>query len=143
MAVFLRNANIEDAQILLEWKNDPITIDSAFINKFVDYKTHIQWFENKLLDRNCFMYILMDGIECVGQLRIDKVGDIGEIDYTIAPNKRKMGYGSIIIKLAEEIALNNIKVLMGLVKDTNKPSKKCFKNNKFTEFAGGGDCLLY
>ena len=137
MNAYLRKANIDDANIILEWRNDPLTRENSFSKEPIDPETHIKWFNSKLSDENCFMFILVDGTERVGQLRIDKVNDIGEISYMIAPNKRKMGYGKQIIKLAEGAVNSNIKVLVGLVESFNEASKKCFIVNNYSEFTGG------
>lgn len=142
MSAYLREADIDDAEIILEWRNDPITRENSFSKDLIAPKTHIKWFDGKLSDENCFMYILMDDTERVGQVRIDKVNDIGEISYMIAPNKRKMGYGKQIINLVEGVISSNIKVLVGLVETSNEASKKCFAANGYSEFSGG-DIVCY
>ena len=134
MNAYLRKATLDDAKIILEWRNDPLTRENSFSKDLIDPETHIKWFNSKLSDENCFMFILVDGTERVGQLRIDKVNDIGEISYMIAPNKRKMGYGKQIIKLAEGAVSSDIKVLAGLVESSNEASKKCFIGNDYSEF---------
>lgn len=136
MDLFLREADRNDAQIILEWRNDPFTRNNSFTKERIDFDTHLKWYMRKLADENCFMYILMDKTEKIGQIRIDKVNDIGEISYIIAPDKRGMGYGKKIIELSERIVSNNIKALTGLVENTNEASKKCFQSNHYSEFFG-------
>lgn len=142
MSTYLRKATIDDARIILEWRNDPLTRENSFTNDLIDPETHIKWFSSKLSDENCSMFIMMDDMERVGQLRIDMVDGIGEISYMIAPDKRKMGYGKEIIKLVEEVIGSNVKVLVGFVKNGNEASKKCFIVNDFSEF-GAGDTVCY
>lgn len=142
MSAYLRKATIDDAKIILEWRNDPFTRENSFSKNLIDPETHIKWFNGKLSDENCFMFIMMDDTERVGQLRIDKVNDIGEISYMIAPNKRKMGYGKQIVKLVEEVINSNIKALVGLVENFNEASKKCFVTNNYSEFSAG-DIVCY
>ena len=137
MSAYLREANIDDAKIILQWRNDSLTRENSFSKDLIDPETHIRWFNSKLSDKKCSMFIMMDGTEKVGQLRIDRVNEIGEISYMIAPNKRKMGYGKQIIKLAEGAVSSNIKVLVGLVESFNEASKKCFIINDYSEFTGG------
>ncbi|MDO4166472.1 MAG: GNAT family N-acetyltransferase [Eubacteriales bacterium] len=142
MSIFLREATKDDADIILEWRNDPLTRNQSFSKGLIDRETHIQWFLNKLSDTNCFLFILMDGTERVGHLRIDKVNDIGEISYMIAPDKRKRGYGKKIIGLSERVVPHNINALIGLVQNTNESSKKCFISNHYSEFSAG-DIICY
>lgn len=137
MDLFLRDADINDAEIILEWRNDSLTNDNSFSKKLIDYETHIKWYETKLSDKNCYLYILTDGTEKIGHLRIDRVHDVGRISYTIAPGKRKKGYGKKMIELAERVVSGNVKALAGFVKDSNEPSKKCFRHNKYAEFVNG------
>lgn len=138
MNTYLRVADINDAEIILNWRNDKLTRNNSFSKDAIDLETHLKWFNGKLSDENCYMYILMDDTERVGQIRIDKVNDIGEISYMIAPDKRKMGYGKQIIRLIDEIAKDKIKVLVGLVESFNEASKKCFIASDYSEFIGGG-----
>lgn len=137
MSAYLRKANIDDAKIILEWRNDPLTRENSFTKDPVDPETHIKWFNDKLSDENCSLFIMMDDTEQVGQLRIDKVDNIGKISYMIAPDKRNMGYGKQLIKLAEGVIGSNTKVLVGLVESFNEASKKCFIYNDYSELIGG------
>ncbi|MBQ8823225.1 MAG: GNAT family N-acetyltransferase [Lachnospiraceae bacterium] len=137
MSIYLRKATLADAEMILEWRNDAVTREHSFSKDEITLETHTNWMKNKLADVSCTMYILMDGEACVGQLRIDKVDNVGEISYMIAPDKRKMGYGKRIIALAEEIVSGDIKALMGLVEKVNEPSKKCFQASGYAEFIGG------
>lgn len=142
MSAYLRKASIDDAKITLEWRNDPLTRENSFSKDPIDPEAHIKWFNSRLSDESCLMFIMMDGTERVGQLRVDKVNDIGKISYMVAPNKRRMGYGKQIIKLAEGVINSNIKVLVGLVENFNEASKKCFIANDYSEFIGG-DIICY
>lgn len=142
MSIYLREADINDAEIILEWRNDKFTRQHSFSKDTIDLETHLKWFHSKLSDENCFMYILIDNTERVGHLRIDKINDIGKISYMIAPDKRKMGYGKQIIKLVEKAANSKINVLAGLVENFNEASRKCFIANDYAEFIGG-DIVCY
>lgn len=77
MSCLLRKANIKNAQIILDWRNDLLRRNSSFSKKIIDFETHIKWFRNKLSNKNCLMYMLMDELECVGLLRIDVVYGFG------------------------------------------------------------------
>ena len=142
MGLFLRDADINDAEIILEWRNDSLTRNNSFSKELIDYETHIKWYKSKLSDKDCYLYILMDDTETIGHLRIDRVNDVGRISYTIAPGKRKRGYGKRIIELSESVVTGEIKALAGIVESSNEPSKKCFIHNKYAEFANG-DIYFY
>ena len=143
MSEILRPATIEDAEIILEWRNDEETRHNSFSKDRIDLETHKKWFKSKLEDRNCFLFMMeMDG-ERVGQIRLDRVDDVGEISYTIAPDMRGHGFGKRILSLIEENVPEGICVIMGMVEEHNIASKKCFMSNGFAEFFGGGiSCFI-
>lgn len=133
----IRPATMDDAEIVLEWRNDDITRANSFSKDIIDKDSHMNWYQRKIEDENCFLYIMENESEKIGQIRIDKVNDIGEVSYMIAPIKRGHGYGKQIIKLCESVIPKEIKTLIGLVEDHNIPSKKCFVFNEYAEFFGG------
>lgn len=133
----LRNVSIEDAEIILAWRNDEDTRKNSFSKEIISFETHMKWFSSKLEDENCFMYIMEIGPKPVGLIRIDKVSSFGEISFMIAPDERGKGYGKRILSLAEDNLPKGIDTLIGLVENENKASKKCFADNGFSEFKGG------
>lgn len=137
MGLILRKADINDADIILEWRNDKVTRNNSFTKELLDPAGHLIWFRGKLSDESCFMFILMDGSEKIGYLRIDCINSIGRISYIIAPCKRNKGYGKKIIGLSESVMPDNVKALAGFVNNSNEPSKKCFIRNGYTELAAG------
>ena len=61
MALFLRNATIEDAQDVFNWRNDPDTRANSFNKDEIDLESHMLWFGKRLGRENTLMYILMNG----------------------------------------------------------------------------------
>ena len=84
-----------------------------------------------------YRYILKNESGRAGQLRIDKVDEMGEISYMVAPDKRNRGFGKRIVELAESVVTQDMKALIGLVENQNEFSKKCFRVNNYSEFSGG------
>lgn len=140
MNLFLRNAAITDAEMILRWRNDPVTRTASFTKNEIDLESHKKWYSARLESPDCFLFILMHDSECIGQLRIDRINDVGEISYMIAPEKRGMGYGKKIIELASTAAPAGLRVLTGLVESSNEASRKCFLKNGYTELTGGNIC---
>lgn len=141
MGIFLRVATIQDAEVVLEWRNDKASRENSFSKGIIDLDSHMKWYQRKLQDDNCYLYILMDNDERIGQVRIDLVNGIGEISYMIAPEKRGNGYGKAIISLCDSVKdVMGAKAYMGLVNNDNEASKKCFVNNGYAEFTGGDIC---
>ena len=138
MALFLRNATIEDAQDVFNWRNDPGTRANSFNKDELDFESHMLWFGKRLGRENTLMYILMNGNQKAGNIRIDIEGTTGEISYMIAPEARGKGYGKKILALLEKTlsetpAGERITGLKGSVLKGNKASCKCFIANGYTQ----------
>ena len=138
MALFLRNATIEDAQDVFNWRNDPETRENSFNKEEIDLESHMLWFGKRLGRENTLMYILMNGNKKVGNIRIDIEGTTGEISYMIAPKARGKGYGKKILALLEKTlseteAGERINRLKGSVLKNNKASCRCFVSNGYTQ----------
>ena len=133
---YLRKAEPDDENMLLEWANDKETRNNSFSSHEISPEEHRQWFFGVLNDPDRIQYIMMDGDTPVGQIRLDISDNEAEISYSIAPTHRRKGYGHIILGLIKEQALTDcpsITKLKGSVKTHNKESMKCFENNGFEE----------
>ena len=84
---YLRKATIEDAGILLEWRNDEETRKNSFQQNEVSQSEHFAWMRKVLKNLGIRLYILVnEGNVPVGQVRLDfDDKDIG-ISYTISPD---------------------------------------------------------
>ncbi len=136
----LRKAVMDDAELILKWRNDEKTRENSFSSDVIALDDHIKWLSRKLEDPKCHMYMLEDDGEAVGNIRLDILDndDVGEISYMIAPDKRGQGYGKAILSLVEDKAREHgIKTLTGLVKDENVASKKCFEKAGYACASGG------
>ncbi len=142
--MLLRKAQMEDALNALEWRNDETTRMNSFNHEIIKREDHLEWFRRKLNDKACFLYILEDEEGPSGSVRIDITGEVGEISYMIAPEKRGMGYGSEILGLLEkEITATGVKTLVGFVEKDNKASGRCFEKNAYTKLTAGDiNCFI-
>jgi RimJ/RimL family protein N-acetyltransferase len=139
----IRPVTMEDAKTILEWRNDPETRSRSFTQDVIDPDTHMNWFGRKMQDPACLLFMLEDQGRAVGHIRIDSVGDVGEISYMIDPAKRGKGYGTVILSEIESALPENLHVLMGMVQENNIPSQKCFAKNGYAEFdAAGIKCYI-
>mgnify|MGYP004449989619 FL=1 len=129
----LRVATEEDAMLLLRWANDAVTRANSINTHEICIDEHMAWFNRKLKDENCHLYIYeYQGIP-VGQVRVDIWGDEGTISYSIDANYRGKGYGSDMISLVEEIENKKLNKLIAIVKKENIASSKVFEHNDFAK----------
>lgn len=92
-------ARIKDAQILFDWRNDPITRAMSRNSDLVEWNDHVVWLTSHLALPQSKIYIAENFRKPVGTFRID--GD--EISYTVAPDERGKGYGVIMLCRAREM----------------------------------------
>ena len=142
MTLYLRRATIEDAEDILRWRNDPKTRENSFTSDVIDLETHMAWFERKLGQSNCLMYILMAD-ECkAGNIRVDITDGVGEISYMIAPEHRGKGYGKEILALIEKELPPDARILVGEVLENNIASARCFEANGYSRSEGDGKLVF-
>ena len=132
--LYLREACAKDIDILFEWANEEEVRKNAFNSHKITYEEHEKWFDKIINDKENKQYILMAEDEPVGQVRLTFDGEIVEVHYSIAKNKRGNGFGKKILKLVSEEVKHNYgdyKKIIGRVKPGNIKSKNCFMDNGF------------
>lgn len=137
---YIRKVTPEDVDVLFQWANDPVTRNNAFHTEQIPYENHLKWFEKTLNSPDRIQLLFICDEVPVGQFRVDIEDRMGEIDYSIAPEFRGRGYGSVMCEKAMEYIKSTGRVdrLVAQVKTENTASKKCFIksgfNNTFEQF---------
>lgn len=141
----LRAATEQDAKLLFAWANDPIIRASAFSQDPIEWEGHESWFEHKLSDESCYIWIAEADHCPVGQIRFDCKGDYAEVDVHLSPDSRGKGYGSQLITLGIQKVLNETSVvaIKASVKQGNTASAKAFEKAGFVQTASDDDVLYF
>lgn len=131
----LRPARAEDTQLLLEWRNDPVTVRNSMTRSEVNEKVHREWMEKILKDSDRKLFILEIEGKPAGQLRLDKIADsTAEISYGLGEDFRGRGYGRLLIEEAEKLAAAlGVDRLQAEVLPHNEASCRIFKKQGFQE----------
>jgi RimJ/RimL family protein N-acetyltransferase len=107
----VRIANEGDSDMLLSWRNNPITIKNSHNQEAVSEDKHRSWLKNTLNDPRSSLLIVSHGDLAVAVVRYDRLEQevlvVYELSITVNPEVRGMGYGSAAIKLAQLIFLDN------------------------------------
>lgn len=85
----IRAATIDDARILFDWRNDPLTREMSRNTAMVDWLQHIGWLTAWLARPRPNLFIA-ELAEPVGTFRVDD----DEVSYTVAPAYRGGGIGT-------------------------------------------------
>jgi RimJ/RimL family protein N-acetyltransferase len=140
---FLREAKTNlDALQLFDWVNDEEVRKNSLNTDLISIIDHFAWFQAKIKSDTTKIYLLEDEFDsAMGQIRVDRINDFYEIDYSISNAYRGRGLGNKIVQLL--IArLGNIN-LLAKVKKSNQPSIKVFKNNGFELFKEENELVVY
>ena len=133
MNAYLREATMEDMDLLLEWANDPVTRANSFSTDPIPYENHVRWFTKLLANPHSRQFILMVDEKPCGQCRADITDGIAEIDCSIAPGERRHGYGDLMFNLLVERLKQEpeITTIRACVKTGNTGSEKCLLSSGF------------
>lgn len=136
MGGYLRRAEEKDVDLLFAWVNDPVTRKSAFDSHLISYDEHVNWFHKIVGSEKIHQFIYEREGKPVGQVRIEINGDVAELDYSIAPDSRGMGFGRELISLVKKYIGANyeeVKEIIALVKTENIGSQKMLLDNAFSK----------
>lgn len=122
----LRAANLDDAQLLFDWRNDPVTRAMSLSRDPVTWEGHLAWLKSALASPVRSILIAEDGVP-LGTVRLDK--DIRtEISITLAPAARGHGLAAPILRLATD----GLGPFVARIRPDNIASRKAFEAAGFT-----------
>ncbi len=132
----LRPVTLEDCRQLWEWANDPAVRAASFSSAFITWEEHVNWFQRKLADPHCLIYIILDKQGTpVGQVRFDTSGNEAEISTSISSPYRGYGYGMEAINIASEHLFKETAVsrIYANIKQDNIASYRAFTEAGYRE----------
>lgn len=123
----LRAATLEDAQLLLDWRNDDVTRANSHNTGIVTMDDHLLWLARVLADSTRQLFIATSSGEPVGSVRADHYEGTCELSWTVAPSARGTGVGK---QMVAQLASTIHGPLTAKVKPDNKASAR------IAEYAG-------
>ncbi|MCI5641357.1 MAG: GNAT family N-acetyltransferase, partial [Lachnospiraceae bacterium] len=113
---------------LFLWCNDPECRNNSLQTHIITYSEHCAWFDRKIADPNCYMYIAKIDNQDVGQVRVEVCDEKGIISYSVAKEFRGQGMGKMMLHLLEQQRdiEEKVKCLAATVKKQNVGSIRCF-----------------
>ena len=132
--VALRRATMEDAALLLAWRNQPATRANSIDATEISEDAHAAWLRRTLQDPHRYLFIAVIAPEQtpIGSGRLDVKAGIGEISLTVAAEYRGQGFGAAIINaLVDVAAAAGVGTVRASVKGHNLPSLRAFLSEGF------------
>lgn len=100
--MIFRTTTMDDAEMLMRWRNDPITVASFRSNRAVSLIEHTKWLRDRHKHAEKLTFICEDDGKPVGTVHMDKMEhkDNGyEVSVTVAPEARGRGLGASMLKM--------------------------------------------
>jgi len=135
----------EDMRDIWEWRNHPDIRKNFFNTAVVPWDEHQRWFERKISDSRCRIYIARRGEEKVGVIRFEAEGDGAQVSVHLNPACMGQGLGSRVIRAGTEQFLKEIgaiTVIARIIKG-NLASVKAFAKAGYRRFSEDKDVLTY
>lgn len=132
----LRDADAGDCRILWEWANDPVVREASFSSDPIPWPTHQAWFEQKLADPPCRIYVGLDREDRpVGQVRFDFSGPAeATVSIVVAAEWRGHGFGSLLLSLGQtRLTRDCVDAVHALIKPENVASRQTFVKAGYRE----------
>lgn len=124
-AILFRKATIDDAKMLLHWRNDPLSVKYSIIKKQVPYLVHMSWITRVLVDPAFELLIACVNHKPVGMIRFDLQPDGKKaVAIAVAPEERgkKIGFQM----LSNAIKLRSKNTFIANIHNGNAASQKIF-----------------
>lgn len=135
----LRAAQADDCDLLWNWVNDPEVRAASFSSRPIIREDHVRWFEQKLQDTGCSIFIATDsGNAAFGQVRFEKINkENATIGVSISKENRGRSYSRALLTLSVEKAFHDpdLKFIHAFIKGENERSLRAFADAGFTQVA--------
>lgn len=132
-----RRANSGDAQLLLDWRNDPKTVLNSKSGATVSPQEHTNWFKAALKSENTVLFIAEMDQRPIAMTRFDRADSNPRtfvVSINLSPSQRGNGLGSELLGSAvlEFQAIKKAN-LIAEIRHGNIASEKVFKSAGFVE----------
>lgn len=94
----LRLARLEDAPLLLAWRNDETTRRNSIVQDVISSKQHEKWLAESLTNPARQLFIAQINDTAIGTVRVDSNADVKTISWTLAPEHRGKGLAKEMVK---------------------------------------------
>jgi RimJ/RimL family protein N-acetyltransferase len=137
LTLSLRQAQLEDAPVLLQWRNDDEVRAASFNQSLVAPDEHTAWLRRLIRDPDRSLFVVLEDGEAVGEVRLDhRGGGIAEVSIVLAPEARGRRLGPVVLDhAAAEAARQEQDELRARVRPENSRSLRAFEAAGFHELS--------
>jgi RimJ/RimL family protein N-acetyltransferase len=146
----IRRAAADDAELLWQWANEPVTRANSLNSKPISWDVHQGWYAQKLRSKDCRLWIMEYKELPIAQIRYDRISaDAAQISLSVARQMRGRGLGTLLLKLTLPMAAGELRVswLRAVAVCENKASQRAFEKASFTlaerQLIDNRECLVF
>lgn len=142
MKTVLRQATIDDAPLLLFWRNDRETRKASHNTEVITPKEHKEWLKNTISNKEKQLYIYEELNTPVGTARIEILGNNScELSWTVAPEHRGRGVAKRMLENLMNVV--ECKQIFAEVKENNKASQRIAESIGMRFIRKKGDIIYF
>ncbi|MDE6744253.1 MAG: GNAT family N-acetyltransferase [Lachnospiraceae bacterium] len=127
MSLYLRKANERDKKKLFDWANESETRANSFHQEKISWEEHTGWYDRMMQAEDVLLYIAMDFMKPVGQVRLNIEDEAGRISYSVDEECRGDHLGQKMLALLEKEVAGKVARLVAEVKPDNMASRWNFE----------------
>jgi UDP-2,4-diacetamido-2,4,6-trideoxy-beta-L-altropyranose hydrolase len=130
-----RDIDINDCELLFEWRNIPEIISLSSNQRSVSWVEHISWFDKVISSPKHYVMLITEKQRPIGQVRFEMINEIiAEIGIYLIPSFVGQGRGSRLIRQASGLAQQkwpSLQKLHATIRRDNIRSIKAFESAGF------------
>ncbi|MCJ8190777.1 GNAT family N-acetyltransferase [Sphingomicrobium aestuariivivum] len=128
----VRPATLEDARLLFDWRNDPVTRAMSRDTAEIAWESHVAWLDRALRRRDLRIHIVEQEGEPVATIRFD-YGEEVEFSWNVAPARRGTGLAAKVAALMLEME----PAMVGYIRPENVAAKRICARAGMARIASG------
>jgi UDP-2,4-diacetamido-2,4,6-trideoxy-beta-L-altropyranose hydrolase len=140
MTLTLRPASQADAQLLFDWRNDPMTRQNSMDTRPVAWSEHLRWLAASLARSDRRLLVAEIDRQRVGTVRLDYVAEHCTLSWTVAPAHRGRGVGQAMV--AKAVAEAGVTVVLAAIKEGNMASARIAEACGFSRVGSSDDGIV-
>lgn len=130
----LRKATSGDAMTYYGWANDPAVRANSIDSSPISLRSHLRWFDERLKDPDCCLFVLEADRLPVGQIRFDRTSEGLRVNYSLDSLVRGRGWAKKLLELGiRALRVAGRTRLNAVVKTGNTASAAAFIRAGFAE----------
>ena len=138
-----RDATESDAELLLDWRNDPQTRVGSRSTEPIAFEQHLTWLRGVLASKSRSLFVVEADGEPVGTVRFDRESESGswEVSITVAPKHRGRGLSGAVLAAGERILTqrHHVASVLAVVHRDNAASAALFQRAGYSEMPAAGE----